>query len=343
MTAFKAARRTLLPLFFAALVLAVPALAGDSGYLGVMLQDLTPPMAKALQLGDQGGVLVSDVVDDSPAEKAGLLDGDVIVAFAGKKLADYESLTAAVRAAKPGEKVDVTVLRDGKQKTFKVELGEREDTFAWRMDGDAIDEHVNVFMKKLHGDDGEFVFRSGAGDRGWLGVHIDDLNGQLGDYFGVKDGAGVLVTEVPADTPAAKAGLKAGDVIVGVGDKDVADTGALQQALAGTKAEQKVKVRYLRQGKKKDADVTLGEMPEGAVSEFRFFGDGGEDFHVRAPRMKYKHLAPKALHRERMQGGPERRIEIIRELGDDDLKELRQELDKMRAELDALRQELKKN
>ncbi len=99
----------------------------DSGYLGVMLQDLSPAMAKALQLGDQSGVLVSDVVDDSPAAKAGLQDGDVIVAFAGKPLSDYDSLTAAVRAAKPGEKVDVTVLRDGKKKTIKVELGERED------------------------------------------------------------------------------------------------------------------------------------------------------------------------------------------------------------------------
>ena len=169
-----------------------------------MLQDLSPAMAKALQLDDQSGVLVCDVVDDGPAEKAGLQDGDVIIAFAGKSLADNAALTKAVRAAKPGDKVDVTVLRDGKKQTIKVELGERENDFAWFTPGS--DEHVKVIMKGLHGGDGDFEFHTLHEDRGWLGVQIDDVSPQLGEYFGVKDGEGVLVTEVERGQPRRQGG-----------------------------------------------------------------------------------------------------------------------------------------
>ncbi|MFO7608555.1 MAG: PDZ domain-containing protein [Candidatus Krumholzibacteriia bacterium] len=342
MNAFTAAKRAFPALALGALLAASPALAGDSGYLGVRLQDLTPAMAKALQLGDQEGVLVSEVVADGPAQQAGLQDGDVIVAFAGKPLADYSSLTAAVRAGKPGDKVDVTVLRDGKRKTLEVELGEAEDGFSWR--SITGEDSPARLLERLHGKDGGFkVFRSGQ-DRGWLGVHIDDLGPQLGEYFGAKDGAGALVTEVEADSPAAKAGLKAGDVIIKVGDEEIADTADLHKALAGTKPQEQVKVEFLRKGKRQDADVTLAEAPEGGpLPGMRFFGDGDDEYHVMAPKMMHRHLPPMGKHDARAMADPHRRIEVIREFGDADadLEQMRQELDMMRQELDKLRQELK--
>jgi len=88
MFAFPAAKRAPLLLMTLLFLIAAPlAMADDdSGYLGVMLQDVSPSMAKALQLGDQTGVLINQVVEDSPAAKAGLQDGDVIVAFEGKSL-----------------------------------------------------------------------------------------------------------------------------------------------------------------------------------------------------------------------------------------------------------------
>ena len=336
MHAFKAAKRVLLPLVIGALMVAGPAVAGDSGYLGVMLQDLSPAMAKALQLDDQSGVLVSEVVDDSPAAKAGLLDGDVIIAFAGESLADNGALTRAVREAKPGDKVEVTVLRDGQKKTINVELGERQNDFAWFTPGS--DDDVKVIMKGLHGGDGDFEFHSLPEDRGWLGVQFDDVSPQLGEYFGVKDGEGVLVTEVVEESPAAKAGLMAGDVIVRMGTTEVEDTGDLREALAGTKAEDKIDVEYVRKGKTQSADVTLAEAPE---HENVFpFGDHG--FHAMAPKMMHRFLAPGG-HDVRVMGAPDHRVEIIREMdaAGEDLKEMRQELDKMRDELEEMRQELK--
>lgn len=319
MKAFTAAERTLLAVLAGALLVAAPALAGDSGYLGVRLQDLTPAMAKALQLGDQDGVLVSDVVDDGPAQKAGLQDGDVIVAFAGKPLSDYSSLAAAVRAAKPGDRVDVTVLRDGKRQTVKVELGEAQDGFAWNF---------------MTGDDGGFEFKMQALQRGWLGVHIDDLGAQLGEYFGVKDGQGALVTEVEADSPAAKAGLKAGDVIVRAGDKDVTDAADLHRALAGTKPADRVGIEFIRKGKKQNANATLAEAPAGTLPAMRFFGDDGE-FKVRAPKMMYRHRQPLGKHDVRVMRAP-------RGDAEQDMKVMREELDLLRKELDQLRKDLKK-
>ncbi|MBE0567748.1 MAG: PDZ domain-containing protein [Krumholzibacteria bacterium] len=340
MNAVTAARRTLPALALGALLAAAPALAGDSGYLGVRLQDLTPAMVKALQLGDQAGVLVSEVVDESPAAKAGLQDGDVIVAFAGKPLSDYSSLTAAVRAGKPGDKVDVTVLREGRKQTIQVELGEAEDGFAWRsVTGD--DGGARLF-ERLHGDDGAFKLILAGRDRGWLGVHIDDLSPQLGEYFGAKDGTGALVTEVEADSPAAKAGLKAGDVIVKLGDAEITDTADLHEALAGTKPEEQVKVEFLRKGKKQGADVTLAEAPEGDLPGMHFFGDDGDEYHLMAPKMIYRHLPPMGKHDVRVVKDPHRRIEVIREFdrADGDLRQMRKELDEMRRELDRLREEL---
>jgi S1-C subfamily serine protease len=344
MNAFKAAGRTL-PLVLAMLVLAAPALAADKpGYLGVMLQDMTPAMAKALQIENDGGVLVSDVVDDSPAEKAGLEDGDVIVSFGGKAVTPDTPLTKLVAAAAPGDEVDVVVLRDGKLKTIKVELGERKnDVFAWTQAGPG-GEDIEILMKQLQDGEKEMTIILGDDtDRGWLGVRIDDLNAQLGEYFGVEGGKGVLVAEVVDDSPAAKAGLKAGDVITAVGETAVADMDELHKALADSESGDEVKIAFKRKGKDKTADVTLGEAPESELKQMQFHGQDGE-FEIMAPRMMHRHMAPMDQHHMRMYRMPEKRVEIIREmeLEDEELDALREELGQLRKELDELRKELKK-
>jgi len=349
MTACKNAPRILALVACAALALAGPARAADdSGYLGVMLQDLSSSMAKALQLDETTGVLVNEVVADGPAAKAGLQEGDVIVSFAGKSVKDSGELTAAVRGTAPGTKVDVVVLRDGKRQTVSVELGERENMFSWAGKKGQFfaqgDDDVDVMIKRLHeGDDLFHVYAFGA-DQGYLGVHIDDLSPQLGEHFGVKEGNGVLVTEVVEDSPAAAAGLKAGDVIVRVGADEVEDTGDLHKALAGTEAEDTVNIEYVRDGKKRSADVTLGDMPEGETLNSWYFGDDGDEFHIMAPKMMYRHMPHMGKHDVRVMRLPEGHVEIIRE--DDEAQEymeqMRQELDQLRAELEELRQELKK-
>jgi len=359
MIAFPAAKRAFLFLISALILVSVPlALAGgDSGYLGVMLQDVSPSMAKALQLGDQSGVLINEVVDDSPAAKAGLEDGDVIVAFEGKSLDDYSDLTKAVGAHKPGTKVTVTVLRDGTKKDIEVELGERENDFAWTMVGP--EGHDTVKLHKMMKDgDHDFVFESNDGsanvwvqsfdgdhdmdvaffseNRGFLGVHLDDLNGQLGEYFGIKEGKGVLVTEVIEESPAAAAGLKAGDVIVKIDSDEVDSATGLHKFMSNTEAEQKVNVHYMRKGKYSKAEVTLGEAPADEFSEhIKVLTDRGHNMHFSN--------SPKRIRVERAPH-VERRVEVIHEMQgvEGDLDEMREELEKMRAELKEMQKELKK-
>jgi len=357
MIAFPAAKRAFLLLMSALLLVAVPlALAGEeSGYLGVMLQDVSPSMAKALQLGDESGVLINEVVDDSPAALAGLEDGDVIVAFEGKPLSDYSDLTRAVGAYKPGANVTVTVMRDGKKKDVEVELGERENNFVWKteMSGD----HDMSTWHNMSGHDNDFVFESNEGnvwvqsigegdedfevmffneDRGFLGVHLDDLNGQLGEYFGIEEGKGVLVTEVVADSPAAAAGLKAGDVIVKMDTEEIGSASSLHKFMGGTEADQTVSVAYMRKGKFSKAEVTLTEAPANEFSEhIKVLTDREHNMHFSG--------GPKKIHVERLPH-VERHVEVIHDMhgAEDDLEQMKEELEVMKKELEEMKKELKK-
>jgi membrane-associated protease RseP (regulator of RpoE activity) len=348
-----AAKKALALVCAVGLLAAAPlALAGGSGYLGVVLQEISPSMAKALQLGDSGGVLVSEVVEDSPAEKAGLMAGDVIIKFAGASLDDDGTLTKAVRATQPGDEADLVILREGKERTITVVVGEREDDFAWTFKNDhdfelhgedgnvwvqsfGDDEDHKVIIKRMHdGDhDMDVYFEGLHEDRGFLGVHLDDVEGQMKEFFEVEGGA--LVTGVVEESAAAKAGLKAGDIIVRIGDEDIADAADVHGALAGTEAEQELKVEVVRKGKNKSFDVTLGEMPEDAMASV--FISEGDDFHIMAPKMIHRmphmsrqfHVAP---HVEVMHD-----LEIEKEA----LEEMKMELEAMREELEQMKQELK--
>jgi serine protease Do len=367
MFAFPAAKRTFVLLMsIALLVTVVVAQAGEEkGYLGVKLQELTPSMAKALQMDDQSGVMINEIVDDSPAEKAGLKDGDVILEFNGKNISDNDDLVKAVRGTSPGETVEVVVLRDGKNKNLEVEIGKHEDkSLTWVFDDDDMhDSHFEHYGDGEHkvivmsgsGDD-DFVWSSGEDmafgfddDRGYMGVNLDDLNEQMGEYFGVEDGKGALVTEVVEDSPAAKAGLKAGDVIVRLGEKEIDSSSALHKAVADTEPEQQMSVKVMRKGQSKDMSITLGEVPEGSFSKrIEFIGEDDDHFTVHAaPRMS-KHFGHGGDVDVRVirRGAPHGEVEFheLKEMqeAEGELKEMREELHKMQQELKEMQEELKK-
>jgi membrane-associated protease RseP (regulator of RpoE activity) len=371
MHAFLAARRTALFVACLALVAAAPlALADDaakSGYLGVMLQDITPSMAKALQLGDRSGVMIIEVVADSPAARVGLEGGDIILEFKGRPTGDYQGLTGEVRACRPGETVEMVILHNGKEQTLQVELGEREDDLVWsHREGDRVlmfkdqegkdyhiqmlkelhedmdDIHVEV-LKDLHEDMegehqviikrfGEDIFFIGA-DRGYLGIKMDEVSGQMAEYFEVEGGA--LITEVIADSPAASAGLKAGDVVVRAAGQEVGSPAALHKALTGSESGEEIEVKVVRKGKEKTLKVKLGEMPEEmAVGNFRVFNDG-DNWTVRAPKMLF-HGKRGDAH----VNAPHRELEMFYDHGD--MEQLKQELKELKKEMDELKKELKK-
>lgn len=317
----------------------LPALAGHSpGYLGVMLQDIQPSMAKALQMGDLTGVLVTEVIEDSPADKGGMEDGDVILEFDGQDISDRSDLTEAVGATEPGTEVKIVVLREGKQKKLKFELGERESgdfSFNFKMP-----EGEKWVTKAPDARELKEFLAMAEGDRGYLGVELDDLGDQLGEYFGVEDGAGALVTKVEEDSPADEAGMKAGDVITKVGGKDIESLGDLLRVLHKSDPGDKIEIKVVRSGHEKKLTVKLGEMPKDKYGQRnRFYFQGDND--IASPPHVWDVPDPddRDMVIKRLKGIP--RVEI---LGDkieaEEMQELHKELDKLRKELDKLREEI---
>jgi serine protease Do len=170
------------------------------GYLGVMIQDVNPALAKEFKLNEDKGAIVGDVTADSPAEKAGLKSGDVIIEFNGKTVTDSRHLKLEVARTAPGESVPVKVLRDGQSKTIQVTVKELPGT------------------EKLAKNDTDK-----NDDNGTLnGVTVTDIDRGARQQFELPDNVkGVVVTEVDPNSAAAEAGLQPGDVIQEINRKSV--------------------------------------------------------------------------------------------------------------------------
>lgn len=310
------------------LVGAIPAAAGSGhGYLGVHLQDLDEALLAALDYDDlDHGVLITEVVEDSPAEKAGLRQGDVILEFDDADARSLRGLTRRVRRTDAGETVTVRVLRKGEEKTFQVELGEAEsrrgDVWFFGDDGDRRFEVA---------PDSDFRMHWQGSDRARLGVRIESLDEKLGRYFGTDEG--VLVLGVEEDGAAEDAGLEPGDVIVALDGETIADTDDLRDELEDFEPGDEVELEILRERETRRVTV---ELEEGNV--FSFFGDDGRFFAGRVPDVHrlHEHMAPRIEtripHRER--------IRIERDGSDlrEELEELRQELKELRSRLDESRE-----
>jgi serine protease Do len=170
------------------------------GYLGVMIQDVNPALEKEFQLKNTQGALVSDVTPKSPAEKAGLKSGDLILDFNGKTVTDSRHLKLEVARTRPGESVPVKILRDGETKT------------------------LDVAVKELPGT--EQIAKNDSNhpdDNGTLnGVTVADIDSNARQQFDLPGTVrGVVVTEVDPNSPSAEAGLKPGDVIQEINRKPV--------------------------------------------------------------------------------------------------------------------------
>lgn len=170
------------------------------GYLGISLQDLTPELAENFGLKESNGAIVTSVVDDSPAAKAGVKFEDIIVEFQGKPITDSRDLMKRVALLTPGTKVELAVVRDEERKTIEVELGERPKP--GEMQG--TDEAPATVYD--------------------LGFEVQNLTPDIAERLGVESTRGIVVTDVRRGSPADLSGIEAGLVITRVGKVDVANT-----------------------------------------------------------------------------------------------------------------------
>jgi serine protease Do len=177
---------------------------GSRSYLGIGVYDLTEERAKALGLREVQGAEVTSVTEDSPAAKAGVKQGDVILEYNGQRVEGFAQFVRMVQETPPGHKAEMQIWRNGTRQSISATIGSRQErSFVFAMPNAPFPPEPPMIPDTPHD---MFAWRSTL-----LGVELEGLNSQLAEFFGVKDG--VLVRSVTRGSAAETAGLKAGDVI----------------------------------------------------------------------------------------------------------------------------------
>ena len=215
-------------------------------WLGVQIADVDADRGKELGLKDVHGAEVQSVSPGSPAEEAGIKEGDIITEYQGSRIEGVAQLTRLVRETPSGRNAHLEVWRNGTSKDLQVTMKAREHDSddlpgvqIWSGDDEDGDGRMSWFQAPTPPAppeppdidlNGLQVFGM-PGMRPRLGITVDSVGKQLAEYFGVKQGGGALVTSVGKESPGEKAGLKAGDVIVRIDDAEIRDAGDLHMAM----------------------------------------------------------------------------------------------------------------
>jgi S1-C subfamily serine protease len=211
-------------------------------WLGVRVQELTPSLRDAMKVGNRPGLLISSVVRNSPADDANLREEDVLLSFDGKTVEKADDFVRLVRNTPPDKKVKIKILRDGEEREIEVTLEARKTASSPR-----------AFAYNWSGDGRNFI----ALGRPRLGVQVQELSKDLAPYFKVEEKGGVLVLEVTKDSPAEKAGLKAGDVITKIDGEKITGADDLIDALRDYEEGDEAAIEYVRQGKTATVQAAL--------------------------------------------------------------------------------------
>ena len=236
-------------------------------FIGINMEDLDEKIIEKFDYPEDTGVLITNIVDDSAADKFGLLEDDIIYSFGGKRVKSSKELADMVKERKPGDKVEIVFYRDGKKKDLKLELGERTyDVLS--MDWDKYEDAMKLYAKQaaLIGRNALRIGRDWHMSKGKLGLVLKDMDEDLASYFDVKQDDGILVIEVMEESPAAKAGIKAGDVITMVAGEDVSSVDEFLDELYDCTGDEQIEVVLKRKGDEKRVKLDPGE----AFSKFMF-------------------------------------------------------------------------
>ena len=260
---------------------------GSNGYLGIYMSEVNNENFAKYGLNSTRGVAVNKVIKDSPAEKAGIQKGDVIVSFNGEAITSMRKLRRLISEVAPDHKFSMTIVRKGNEQEINATMGKRKSvTFA--NSGGSIralpipriedfpispDMPGKIRVPFPKGKLGKTMIWTSSSRT--MGVTVTTLTDQLRDFFGVEKGEGLLIKSVKADSPAAKAGLKAGDVITKIDGKSVSNTFDISRALSAKK-EGQVDLTFVRNKRSETVKITPEKREPSPSTEFEFFGTENE-------------------------------------------------------------------
>lgn len=239
---------------------------GDESYLGVDTRNVTADQLSTLHLKEETGVEITMVDQDAPAGKAGLKDQDVILTLNGEKIESVEQLRRMIRETPPGRTVALGISRNGQPMSFKVQLADRKDNFP-DLGTKVKDFHFEMpTMPTMPEIDipAVVVVRSSARS----GLMVENLSPQLGDFFGTKNGQGVLIRSVEKGSRGEKAGFRAGDVILRIDGEPIHDSSDFSHAIRSHQGNSAT-ISILRD--RKEQTITLSLSPKQSKIQMESF------------------------------------------------------------------------
>lgn len=253
---------------------------GAGSFLGIGVAEIDSERAKAQKLTEERGVEVKSVEADSPAAKAGIKEDDVVLEFNGQRVEGTAQFMRLVRETPPGRQVRLVISRGGATQTVTATLSKRKPGLTFTGTRGNFDFTMPELafppappIPPMPPD----VPRAFMGLRsGRLGIESESLSSQLAAYFGVKEG--VLIRSVTPGSPAEKAGLKAGDVIVKVDDQTITSPREISSTLHGVRSKKTLPIGIYRDRKPMTLNVTIEPSPSFVGSTgfepLRIFGNG---------------------------------------------------------------------
>lgn len=254
---------------------------GSQGYLGVTLADVDNDRANALKLKDAKGAEVVTVDHDAPAGKAGLQVHDVILQMNGQTVEGAEQLRRMLHETPAGRAVNFVVSRDGQPMNLAAQLVDRRD-----LDREIWGKHINrpepeqeppmtsFLNDKTIGNLGSGdIWSRGSGGSFSVGAVVDPLTAQLASYFGATEGMGLLVKSVDGKSPAAAAGLKAGDIVLKINEDAMGTRADWERVLRANQGKQ-VQLTVLREKKQQQLSMQAGSLKKKGALELPEFSSG---------------------------------------------------------------------
>lgn len=231
---------------------------GGSSYLGVDIADVSPERLGELKLKEEHGAEITMVDQDAPAGKAGLHEHDVILNLNGTAIESAAQLRRMIKETPAGRVVSLGISRDGQPLTIKVQLADRRKSMAWEPKLPKLPSMPEMpAMPDFDLPVSVVVVHSSARS----GLMVENITTQLGDFFGVKDGKGVLVRSVEKGSRGEKSGFRAGDVVVKVNGQAVHDTSDFTHALRSSPGTT-VAVTVMREKREQTLTLTLPEKKD---------------------------------------------------------------------------------